>query len=314
MTNYERLKECLEKERSLGLIKSHLTKLGLRLKERREDLKYVETIMAKEYQDIVALENLGMRKLFRQVLGGREEQLEIERQEYLMVVLKHREVVKSIALMEYEEQILLEKLNSSEAVKKELKELIAIREKELIAAGGVYREKIKSINVKLDDKIAEKREIYEAKIVSAQVKQKVAMVISHLNTAIAHDEWNGERADLRKRKKSIDQAQNDFFKVKELLRKLEDELYDIYQHRNIRFLNLVEDEAVLTKSYHSNLITDWVIHKKINNSIFSMQFLHDRLERLSNSLDHEENKVEKSVLFLEDQREQLVLKSMLENK
>ena len=312
MTNYERLKECLEKERSLGLVKSHLAKLKERLEDRRKDLDYVEKIMAKEYQDIVALEKLGMRKLFQEVLGSREEQLEIERQEYLMVVLKHREVVKSVALMEYEEQVLLEKVESLKEIKEEVKKLIAIREKELIAGGGAYRDEIKSINAKLDDKIAENREIYEAKIVCAKVKKQVALVIAYLNDAVAQDEWNDSYANRRKRTKSIDNAQGAFYKVKQFLEQLEDELYDIFQHRNIRFLNLVEDEEVLAKSYHSNLITDWVIHRKIHNSIFNMQFLHDRLERLSSSLEHEEKKVKESTSFLEKQREQWVLKGMLE--
>ena len=56
----------------------------------------LELNMQKEFEDIEALEKLGMKTLFYKVLGSQQEQLEKERQDYLQASLKYDQVRKSL--------------------------------------------------------------------------------------------------------------------------------------------------------------------------------------------------------------------------
>ena len=62
--------------------------------------------VAIEYQDIVDLEKSSLRALFSRVLKSREEQLEKERQEYLLATIEYDECQHLIESLEYELKIL----------------------------------------------------------------------------------------------------------------------------------------------------------------------------------------------------------------
>ncbi len=60
----------------------------------KAELVRVDNKLEKEYKDIEKLENLSIKGLFYKILGSKEEQIERERQDYLQIVLKQKEILK----------------------------------------------------------------------------------------------------------------------------------------------------------------------------------------------------------------------------
>jgi len=84
-------------------------------------LKQLEVVVQKEERDVEELENLSWQSLFHRVLGNKHEQLEKERQEYLMAFLKYERCDNEIATLEYEQKIVEKKLSQSVNAEAELK-------------------------------------------------------------------------------------------------------------------------------------------------------------------------------------------------
>ncbi len=87
-------------EKRLHIIKHELELLYNELTAQRAK-------MNKEHQDVIKLEKLSKQLLFKTILGNKELQLEIERQEYLQAVLEYNATAYNIDLIKYEQEILI---------------------------------------------------------------------------------------------------------------------------------------------------------------------------------------------------------------
>ena len=100
----------IEAYQSMVMARQHLAKLKLRIEEERKACAVLLDLLNKEYEDIEALEKANVSRLFALVLKNQEEQMEIERQEYLHAAIKYREACKMLELLEFEQKVLEEKL------------------------------------------------------------------------------------------------------------------------------------------------------------------------------------------------------------
>lgn len=304
----EKLKACIEQERSLVLVESHLLKLSDRLEERKKDLALMDQVVAKEHEDIIALERLSMRQLFHQVLGAdMEQRLAKEREEFLLAVLKRKDILKSIELMEFEHKILQEKLDALPQIKSTLAHLLSARKEEILFKGGKSKDQILNLNRKIDDLTRIKREIYEAKIAGAKVKQSVLIVLKYLEQAIIGKEWNPNNYKKGINKDSVQKAQDEFYKLKQFLLRFNDELMDIDQHRNQNFLKDFVDVVDLAKRYHQKLIADWYLAQQIFQSKEEMNRLLQRTEMTMIALTDEDKNIDQTILGMEGQQKDIII-------
>jgi len=125
------LEKLLADYQSIIHAKKHLTKLNQRLEEEELVLADLDLILEKEYQGVRKLEGLSVTSLFQTFLGNKEEQYEIEKQEYLHAVLMYNEAKKTVDLLSYEQQVLLEKAQRQQVVYEQLTSLLTER-KQLI--------------------------------------------------------------------------------------------------------------------------------------------------------------------------------------
>lgn len=95
----------------------------LSITEKAYDLRTQE-----ELADVKRLEELGLRSLFKKVLGDLEQAIEKERKEYLAAFLKHRSIEEEIELLEYEKKILQEKFIDPAKIDKDIEALIKKKE------------------------------------------------------------------------------------------------------------------------------------------------------------------------------------------
>ncbi|MCP3928037.1 MAG: hypothetical protein GY705_02920 [Bacteroidetes bacterium] len=306
----EKKKQVLSEYKSLLLAQDHLKDLENRLKEAYAELEKMEKTLDKEYADVEKLEKFSINSLFKKVLGNKEEQLEIERHEYLQAVLKQKEVTKSVELLEFEQKVIEEKLNKLPKIEKELERLLQMQEKELLSRDPKSRLQLKSIIDELDNYVQLKREIYEAKIVGAKAKQLLEKMIVNLRQAYRLEEWNSHYQFPGKGKPYVQKAQRIFYEAKQTLYTFEKELKDIYRQKRVRLTQGIENLNNLSRIYYDNLISDWVVHNRIQNAHTHMEAFHDRVVRILQTLNIEEQKVDKQIISLEEKKREIIMNSL----
>jgi len=296
----DRLKKVLEQLSSLELSQHHLDK---------------------QYEFIQKFEKIGVRKLFFKMLGSQEEQVDLQKQEYLQLALQFNELTRSIELMEFEQKILEEKLLTYPDVEKELSQLIEVRESQLLSYPNSVQIELKKLNQGIDEKIKVKREVYEAKIVGSKVVRVMEKMISHLELTSDWGKWEnsyGPRSqwdpnyneNVKFIKEHIDNAQELSYHAKQLLLEFEDELKDVYIKRRFAISTQLKNFARFTTQYNHSLITDWVIHQRINNALNNIAAVKDQVIRLMKALDHEQETAEDIILRFEERKKEIILKKM----
>ena len=135
MNLQEEIAKFIEEHQSLQLAKSHLAELNRRIEENTWILKQLEDILEKEYQDVQQFEKMSVRGIFHKVLGDAQQQLEIEKQEYLHAVLKHKEQVQMLKMLEFERQVLEEKMSKEAEINQRLNELLNSRQYQITKKG-----------------------------------------------------------------------------------------------------------------------------------------------------------------------------------
>ena len=307
MTLDQKLKKKLEEKQSLLIIQNHLKQLSKRISDAYLKKDNLAWWVEKEYADIKKLEKMTTKGLFIEILIDKEEQLEIERQEYLEALLEHRDVVKSIELLKFEKKVLEEKLTALPQVEKELNDLILLREQEIMRNGEPKRTQLVRINNQIDNCIQQKREVYEAKIAGAKVKQIIEQIITRLRIASEAEPWGfketwdpvPETPDYISKSK-LESVLNLFLNLKVQLQNFEEELNDIYNHKKLKISGEIIDVTHLAKEFYHNLISDWVIRQKVYNVIFQMESIFDRINRVCQSLVVEERQLDEKILTLEE--------------
>ena len=177
----ESLKKAIEDHQDIVRVKNHLAHLVSKIQEEEDSLKGLGNVLEKEHQDVKRLEKLSVKGIFHEFLGDKKKQLEIERQEYLDVVLRYNEAVKYIELLEFEKEVLEEKLTKEKEVKETLNKLLKERAHQLMRTNSAIGNELLQIEKQIDQKLAMKREIHEALIVGTSImsKLKKAMYCLH---------------------------------------------------------------------------------------------------------------------------------------
>ena len=252
--------------------KKHLSNLNQRLEEEQMNLDDLNLLVEKEYQDVRKLRNLSLTSLFHNLLGNKEEQYEIEKQEYLHAVLKYKECEKTVDLLSYEQLVLQGKVEREQVVYQQLTSLLTERNQLIQQKYTKLKNQILEIHEQVDNKIAFKQEVQEA----LSVCQKAAKIIQEMTTKVIKaqrsEEWgntsftNSGESQFSKFT-YIDQAQQLSYKLKPLFQQLEDELEDVYKLKSIKRINKVAELKHFNVIYYDYLISDWIIRRQINSTL-----------------------------------------------
>lgn len=302
MTIDQKIKKAIEKRKGILLSQSHLYKVKIRLDRAKREVLMMDKVLKKEYEDIEKLEKMNINRLFKTVLGGKEQQLEIKRQEYLQAILNHKNLVKSLELMQFEIKILEEKISKLPELEKEIEILINQREQHIISNHGPNRLILIQYSQQIDEAISMKREIYEAKIIGTKVKRLLSKMIELLEEAVKKEDWNafGKRGGI------VEKVQKKFPLLKEKLFEFEDELLDVYKKREIHLKDDLVNIDKIVDIFYSNLISDWIIRQKVHNSLYNLDSLLDKIIRTLNSLDLEERKVANTIKYVTSRKKALL--------
>lgn len=193
----EEIKKLLEEHQIVKKADARLNELEPEIAKLRGELKPLESNMQKEFEDIEALEKIGMKTLFYKVLGSQQEQIEKERQEYLQASLKYDQVRKSLELAEFERNILIKKVGGLGAIEQRLNELSAKQEMEIINMPGAASLELKKIYSQIEAQHRMKIDISEAMKAGTKSLECIDSVVAGLQQAHNWGQWDMSGRDRK---------------------------------------------------------------------------------------------------------------------
>ncbi len=308
------LEKLLANYQSIIHAKKHLANLNQRLEEEEMVLADLDLLLEKEYQDVRKLEGLSVTSLFQTFLGNKEEQYEIEKQEYLHAVLMYNEAKKTVDLLNYEQQVLLEKVQREQEVYEQLTFLLTERKQLIQEKYTRLKNQMMEIHEQIDEKIAYKQEVQEAMSVGQKAADLIQRMITLVIKAQHNEDWGNTSfispGEPQFNKYTyIDQAQQLSYKVKPLFQKLEDELEDVYRSKSLKRINKVAELKHFNEIYYDYLISDWIIREQIASTLNYLYGVRDTLQRIEQTLKAQLRATEQAIDDLKKRKQEIILEA-----
>jgi len=292
------IQKTLAEVQSMEIAKSHVVKLRSRISQLNFRLVEVEKELSIKNHELY---DSNLSKLFSKVLGNKSEQEELLRQAYLKLILEHRELEQTLTLLQFEEEVLTEKLTNYVAVQNKLKALLKTRANLLDATEGKLKRKIAKIDQNIFQNIKIKTETKEAINLAYNIKVKLLDIHECL---IAVTQWSPNEDE-----KNIDKAQELIYRVKPLLFQLEGELEDINKMQlTYQFPSSLTDS--FTEIYYENLILDWILNGAIVHAEHCIKNKLDKIELLIRSLKVFQTSIDKMIKTFEYKKIETLKKSV----
>lgn len=274
--------------------------------QRTVEIEELTITLKKELADVEKLSGTNFYALFQTMLGDKEQQLEIERQEYLDAFLKHKGTVENLTELKAEKAILEQTYSSQFGVEKHLETLLAEKEKLLLRQDHPMTESILMANKNIINHQAKITEIEQAIFEGKRTKKILQKMILDLDQV---ESWGLNPKNQKRKIKNnqlILRIERNTMKVNKYLQKYEEELADLSLHFKIDFRRQVDTIRNFLDDFVDSLITDWVIKRKISNAAHLVNHIFDKISRINASLAQEVTKTE-GFLHLEEEQKQLLL-------
>ncbi len=290
-------------------IETHIKGVQKRLKARYVELKKLGVILDKEERDVIALEKLSMRGLFTSLLGNKKEQLERERQEYLLAFMKYHDCQKIIDAKKYEIEILQEKLKSYWKVEPKLKRLIHTKRSQLKFRNRKAAKRIMKLEENIRVQKRKKKEIKEAIDYGKTVIPKLNAVYDDLLIIKSWqfggtDHPNAKVIAFYNQRNFVKRKLSDVNKVHTSLNRFMSELDDIGNQYQLDYSGFIDQLSNFLGRLYDGLISDWIFHKKIkvsiNITIEAIDKIKRLIEMLRNDLEIAELAIKKENELLRD--------------
>jgi hypothetical protein len=309
---HKQLKETLLQFRQLQKVRQHHEALQQRLSEEVKALGEVQKALKKEEKDVEKLEKTSVRSLFHKMLGDREKQIENERQQYLQVALRYNELSKSIDLIQYELHILEKKLLDFDRLKLEYRNLMILREKELMQDDPDIGPELILLHKQIDRGHILKKDIQEAIRAGREAERILLAMDKELQAARNwgyHDTAGGRGASSYMKHRSIDRAKDLSYRARHALLLFRRELEEIFEDARIRININMDGFNSFTDIFFDNLISDWIIQQRIGRAMRDVRQVRHQVKTTLQQLAREKPRLEKEMLALEKKRESMILES-----
>jgi len=298
------IKELIELQKSNELAQKRLTFVLNELAAKNSLLKVKEDKMLKEHADVTELENMSLKSVFRKILGDKETQLEKERQEYLHAFMKYESYKKSLDILQYERDILQEKVANAKDVSEQIKKQLALRKKEILLNGSTAGKKINSLESEINTQYYIRKECIEAVEVGNSAVGMMEEMIQNLKAAHNWGQWStrgkGRAINSIIKMASIDKAKKISHQAQHLLRVFSKELADIHGQQKFDLSFNIDGFNSFLDVFFDNLISDWVVQRNIAAALSSVSSTQSKVKRIVYSLEVDIKKAEADILQREE--------------
>ncbi len=304
------IKETISSITKLESAKKYFEVLTNSLESMRAELSEKSIQLSKEQDDIELLEKMSITSIFHKVMGNKEELLEKERQDYLALALKIKELKKSIELSEFEAAIVKEKAAASDLLLQKLEGLKVQRLNEIVNYNESSKSDIINVLHDIDKSNRINVELREAYAVGEEALQHVQMTLQKLQEAIKYGEWDmmGQNMASYSKHASLDEAIRSAYNAQRILQLYNRELLDVGISDSL--LNIqVESFGSFTDIFIDNLITDWIIQKKIKNTFMQIKAVSEKIALIQMSMTQRITNLSQQLKDLEIMRDKIILEA-----
>lgn len=300
---------------------SRLDLLTRRVNNLKEDLKQVDKNLHalsirvnKEKSDVDRLENASLPFLFRSILGNREQQLEIERQEYLQIVLQYNAAIDRREILLFELNVLEQKIAQVEDSRKDLDDLMQQKEKLLLKDYPVISGSLKRLDHKIQLQTLKLNEIDEAIREGDQCQKLATTIIAELQKVKKWGQYTMHgrgRYSSYSKKAFVDTAAENANRLQQYLCSFEEELMDVYKKQDFNLDDVlqVSEFNKFLKKFYDNMITDWIVRKGLSNTIHQMETIWSKSARILKMLRTEKRKILKEIKAYQQEKKELIVTS-----
>lgn len=304
MSDLSQIVALVETQRAIQLAKGHLIDVRSRLSIARDAVDRLSGLLNEKYENVESLETKNIRHLFKSILGSKEAQLEMRRQEYLQVVLQFHEAKKSVELLEFELEVLKKQVSQESIIDLKLEKAIIQHRDDILKAHPQLSEKIIMIEKEISNISANRKELEEAKYVGEELLQTLSIIIKNLDRASNWGDWEdmalSKKLEVKAKNLFVDKAMANVYVAQLLFERFEKELKDIHDHHQITGSYHFHDFGNFTEVYYNRLIADWVIKQRIQDSKQNVEGVHSNTSMIVASLIHEIKKTESHIDTLKD--------------
>ena len=237
------------------------------------------------------------------MLGSQDEQLEKERQEYLTVSLKHKELKKDIEILEYEHKVISSKVQEIVGLEANLEQLKKHRLQEILSTDDHHRRQIIGIHREMDNIQGELAELNQANSAGDTALRAIGEVIKHLKDAEHWGNWdmmNKQGAYYSQMKhNAIDRATNAAHQAQHKLKIFDRELIDVNVEQTQLHIKL-DGFGRFIDIFFDNLISDWVIQRKIKNALNNVESTFDKTRRYVLVIEKEMSNMQRDINALQN--------------
>lgn len=241
--------------------------------------KFIELseILKKESKDVQKLEGAGITALFYGILGTKVEKLDKEKQEYLSAKLKYDACKNEIQTLERESERLRNELNllgDPEIMLKKLLDEKKLKLRQLSDATCLKFEELLSVQ------FSEKKEISEAVLSGENALSGLQRAIDSLQNAQnwgTFDMIGGGFIATAIKHSKIDEAKRDIEEVQYHLNQFKRELSDTSLSSEQNLSVDMNSFTGFMDYFFDNLITDWIVQNKINESLNACRQMFDKI-------------------------------------
>lgn len=297
MTTIEALKQKLY---SIEIAEKRLALLNHEMDALQYDLNILQNSIDKEYKDLAKLEKIPTLKIFKKIMGDIEKKLDKEKEEYYQAVLKYDDCANKIQILEFEKDILINKINSKGQVFKDLETaIIASRENPL--SKHPLSDSIVNFETQIGLKEKLVVEINEAMFAADQLIKYLGVVAKNL-ASFESVSNNGLQLLMYDQLQQVKNIRKVVSIIDSLEQNLNKELEDI--QNGLRSKNLYTPFISFFETLQSSLIAGWVSgthlsHSKkcINNNIANTKEIKNFLKKGLNDANNEIEMLRKEKLF-----------------
>jgi hypothetical protein len=280
-------------------IKDHLRELDLLMAQRQREAARLGAILQKEQADYEKVNSGGLHRAFYLMLGSLKENVEKEHQEYLYAYMDYCNCLEAIKQITDEKVLLENILDGLFHVEKELEQLLERKAVAIPMYAPELKDKIALADQTIFSLHSKLREISEAIVAGLQVKKQLTQIVADLQMV---SNW-GEPVNYEsttEKKKYIDRAQSEANKADRLLQRFQKELQDIGTKYSLSYETEIKQLHLFIHQYCNNLIVDWVLKKKISNTISGVNQTKDNVDLILITLYNEQEKAKQNI---EEQKE-----------
>jgi hypothetical protein len=265
----DRLLELRRKVQAEEKLRPMLEEAQLELERERTLLVELQAEMVEEAEDVQKLEGLSLTSLLHTILGGKDQQIAEEKQEYLAARLKCEECADSVAALQKEVAELGQRLSGLGDVRAQYETLLAEKERGVAEQGGLGTGRIFELTGELAKTHTYMAQVQEALDAGTEALMGLKQIAEPLDSARNWGTWDmlggGLLATAAKHSR-IDDATAKVQEVQHLLRRFQREVTGVTGQFPTGFTVEVEQVPRFADLFFDGLLFDWMAQSKINRS------------------------------------------------